>query len=136
MAARVARPISEADVQQGTWDGFDEEKADAARDLIRLFARARNCVADVRVAGTLGEPQSRVMLTDMRGRLAEAILDDCVLFDEPTILTLFEFLSAWRGAAGERELPDNVSPSAVLEISYRQAVQSLGSHLSPTMPVD
>lgn len=131
MAAGAASPSEEADVQESAWDGFDEEKADAARDLLRLFSRARRCVTDVRRAGQLADPQSRVLLTDMRGRLAEAILDDCVLFDEPTILTLFEFLSAWRGAAGERDLPDEATASAALELSYREAVQSLGSHLGP-----
>jgi len=102
---------------------YDDEKAEAALDLLHLFTRAKRFVP-IPVPACDGQTGCTADLDEMCLRLAEAIVDDCLLFDERTILTLFDFYSAWRSAAYEPSHAQGESVCA-LERCYRRAAQAL-----------
>lgn len=107
-------------------EAFDEESADAAFDMLRLFTQAKRLTAGaVRVSGDAGPLAA---FDVMQGRLAETILDDCLLFEESTVFALFDFLSAWRAVAyGHHEPAPGVTDMA-LERCYQRAVKALVPH--------
>lgn len=112
---------------------FDDETADAALDLLRLFTRARLSVTDAHLVQQDAQVDTRQALADMRHRLAEAIVDDCLLFDEPTVFAQFDFLSAWTGVADKHDPDQDAVVDAALERSYRRAVEILSAHLVPSV---
>lgn len=125
--------VEEGDVQQSMREEFDDETADAALDLLRLFTRARLSVSDARLVQQNAEADTRQFLADMRHRLAEAIVDDCLLFDESAVFAQFDFLSAWTGVADKHDPDQHAAVDAALERSYRRAVEVLSAHLVPSV---
>lgn len=108
-------------------EAFDEESADAAFDMLRLFTQAKRLTASRAHAGGGADP--RAVLDAMQGRLAETILDDCLLFEEATVFVLFDFLSAWRVAAyGHHEPAPADGTDTALEHCYQRAVKALVPH--------
>lgn len=120
-------------MQQSIEEYFDDETADAALDLLRLFTRARLSVSDARFVQQNAEADTRQFLDDMRHRLAEAIMDDCLLFDGPAVFAQFDFLSAWTGVADKHDPDQDAVVDAALERSYRRAVEILSAHLVPSV---
>lgn len=115
--------------QQIDAEPFGDESADAAVDLLRLFTRAKTLVGESRAIRRSSDLDSHRMLVEMRSRLADAIVDDCLLFDERTIISMFEFLAAWRRAAFESDLERQSSADADLESIFGRAADGLGKHL-------
>lgn len=119
-------------MQQSIREEFDDETADAALDLLRLFTRAKLSVTGAHGDMRGAEADTRQVLADMRYRLAEAIVDDCLLFDEPAVFAQFDFLTAWNGVADKHDPDQDAVVDAALERSYRRAVEVLRAHLVPS----
>lgn len=115
-------------------NSYDEEKVDAAKDLIRLMGKARSSVAYAREARERGDGDPLPELGAMRNRVSETILEDCLLFDESTTLALFDFASTWRGAAYECDPDKTQAADARFDRSYRRAVELLGAQLATASP--
>jgi len=77
----VVQSVVHSELNASVSDTFDDEKADAARDLLRWFARAIGVVADARTTRQADDADTQSMLAEVRRKLSEIILDGCLLFD-------------------------------------------------------
>lgn len=107
---------------------YDEERVDAALDLLRLFSKARRFVTYARTMRRRGTDPQRV-LAEMRCRVSETIVDDCLLFDEPTVFALFGFASTWCGAAYESDPEKMAAADTEFERSHQRVVTLLGGQV-------